>query len=288
VRLISVKQAAIDVRAGAAPLLVVAAGTFAGLAPVLGLDTWVSPAAAVVALLSGASVIRADVLAPARARAAARAVRPLRVRGGGTEYRSVANALQIAAGVWAAPAHVLRSPGAGQYEVVLPDGGTIGLTPCHRSADHDFAVFRSGSDWPWTARPQWGPAEPGERISLVGWLVGSAVSAVQATVDLTAQESQVPGLIAMIGPAPPAGSLRFGSRGCQDRPGGRHPHRCRSTRPAPTGARGRRYGSRDRRAAGSRTRAVAVRGGPSGGPAALRRRLIKALVPDEIPGAAHE
>jgi hypothetical protein len=206
VRLISVKQAAIDVRAGAAPLLVVAAGTFAGLAPVLGLDTWVSPAAAVVALLSGASVIRADVLAPARARAAARAVRPLRVRGGDTEYRSVANALQIAAGVWAAPAHVLRSPGAGQYEVVLPDGGTIGLTPCHRSADHDFAVFRSGSDWPWTARPQWGPAEPGERISLVGWLVGSAVSAVQATVDLTAQESQVPGLIAMIGPAPPAGS----------------------------------------------------------------------------------
>ena len=131
---------------------------------------------------------------------------PVRVRGGGTEYRSVANALQIAAGVWAPPAHVLRSPDAGQYEVVLPDGGTIALTPCHRSADHDFAVFRSGSDWPWTARPQWGPAEPGERISLVGWLVGSAVSAVQATVDLTAQESQVPGLIAMIGPAPPAGS----------------------------------------------------------------------------------
>ena len=130
----------------------------------------------------------------------------MRVCGGGTEYGSVANALQIAAGVWAAPAHVLRSPDAGQYEVVLPDGGTIALTPCHRSADHDFAVFRSGSDWPWTARPQWGPAEPGERISLVGWLVGSAVSAVQATVDLTAQESQVPGLIAMIGPAPPAGS----------------------------------------------------------------------------------
>ncbi|SDP74282.1 Trypsin-like peptidase domain-containing protein [Streptomyces sp. cf386] len=203
-RLFAVRQAAADLRAGAGPLVLVSAGVFAGLAPLLGLDAWVPPAAAAVALLSGVNVIRSDVLAPARARAVARAVRPLHTGAEGSAFRPAANALQIAAGLWIAPAHVLRD--GGEYQVVLPDGATVGLRPLHREGGHDIAVFGSNTDWPWTARPQWSPPEPGERITVVGWLVGSAVATTQAATELTAQESQAPGMVTMIGPAPPSGS----------------------------------------------------------------------------------
>ncbi|MGW5867203.1 trypsin-like peptidase domain-containing protein [Streptomyces sp. NPDC055239] len=205
-RLSTARQKASDLKAGAGPLALVAAGVIAGLAPLLRLDTWVSPAAAVVAMLSGINVIRSDVLAPARSRAVARAVRPLYVGVDeeGSAYRPAANALQIAAGVWAAPRHVLY-PG-GHYQVVLPDGATVVLRPLHHHDDHDIAVFGSGTDWPWTAKPQWGPPEPGERMTMVGWLVGSSVATVRAATDLTAQESQTSGMVIMIGPAPPAGS----------------------------------------------------------------------------------
>ncbi|MFE6160493.1 trypsin-like peptidase domain-containing protein [Streptomyces sp. NPDC056486] len=205
-RLSTARQRASDFKAGGGPLTLVAAGVIAGLAPLLRLDTWVSPAAAVVAVLSGINVIRSEVLAPARSRAVARAVRPLHVGADeeGSTYRPAANALQIAAGVWVAPAHVLYE--GGHYQVVLPDGAAVVLRPLHRHGDHDIAVFGSGVDWPWTARPQWGPPEPGERITMVGWLVGSSVATVRAATDLTAQESQTAGMITMIGPAPPAGS----------------------------------------------------------------------------------
>ncbi|WP_031487116.1 trypsin-like peptidase domain-containing protein [Streptomyces bicolor] len=203
-RRFTVRQVAADLRAGAGPLVLVCAGVFAGLAPLLGLDSWVSPAAAAVALLSGVNVIRSDVLAPARARGVARAVHPLHTGVEGSAFRPVANALQIAAGVWVAPAHVLHEGGG--YQVVLPDGAALRLRPLHREAGQDLAVFGSDTDWPWTARPQWSPPEPGERITVVGWLLGSAVATVQAATDLTAQESQAPGLVTMLGPAPPAGS----------------------------------------------------------------------------------
>ncbi|WP_409062287.1 hypothetical protein [Streptomyces sp. SYP-A7185] len=205
-RLNTARQTARDLKAGASPLALVAAGVTAGLAPLLQLDTWVSPAAAVVAVLSGSKVVQGDVLAPARSRAVARAVRPLYVGADeeGTTYRPAANALQIAAGMWAAPAHVLYD--GGHYQVLLPDGATVALRPLHRHEHHDIAVFGSHAVWPWAVKPQWGPPEPGERITMVGWLVGSKVATVQAAIDLTAQESQTAGMVTMIGPAPPAGS----------------------------------------------------------------------------------
>jgi hypothetical protein len=203
-RLSAARRMAADLKGGAAPLILVTAGVFAGLAPVLGLDTWVSPAAAVIAVLSGANVLRADVLAPMRARTVSRAVRPFLSGPENGPFRSTANALQIGKGVWVAPAHVTHELGA--YRVKLPDGGTLELSLAHLSTDHDIAVFHSSAGWPWVAKPQWDMPEPGDRATLVGWLVGGAVSTVQASLDLTVQESQEPGLVTMLGPAPPPGS----------------------------------------------------------------------------------
>lgn len=207
-RLDRIRQSASDLRAGTGPLALVATSVVAGLAPLLHLDTWVAPAAAVVAVLSGINVIRSDVLAPARSGAVARAVRPLYVgvNEDADTYRPAANALQIAPGVWAAPAHVLNLDSGSRCRVVLPGGAVVALRPLHHDSEHDIAVFASGADWPWRARPHWGPPAPGERITMVGWLVGSSVTTVRAATDLTAQESHTPGRITMIGPAPPAGS----------------------------------------------------------------------------------
>ncbi|MGI5400586.1 trypsin-like peptidase domain-containing protein [Streptomyces sp. CA-135486] len=203
-RLSGARRMAADLRGGAAPLILVTAGVFAGLAPVIGLDTWVSPAAAVIAVLSGTNVLRADVVAPMGARAVSRAVRPLLSGPANGAPRGMANALQIGKGVWVAPAHVTHEGAA--YRVKLPDGGTLELSPAYRSAEHDIAVFHSSDVWPWVAKPQWDMPEPGDRATLVGWLVGGAVSTVQASLDLTVQESQEAGLVTMLGPAPPPGS----------------------------------------------------------------------------------
>ncbi|MGW5866546.1 hypothetical protein ACWFRJ_30720 [Streptomyces sp. NPDC055239] len=111
-----VRQRASDLRAGTGLLALVATSVVVGLAPLLHLDTWVAPAAAVVAMLSGINVIRSDVLAPAHSSAVARAVRPLYVgvHEDADTYRPAANALQIAPGVWVAPAHVLNLDGGSQ------------------------------------------------------------------------------------------------------------------------------------------------------------------------------
>ncbi|MGW5866547.1 hypothetical protein ACWFRJ_30725 [Streptomyces sp. NPDC055239] len=90
--------------------------------------------------------------------------------------------------------------------MVLPGGAAIALRPLHYGSEHDIAVFGSGVDWPWTAKPRWGPPAADERITMVGWLVGSGVTSVRAATDLAAQESHTPVRITMIGPAPPAGS----------------------------------------------------------------------------------
>lgn len=203
-RLSAARQVAADLKGGAAPLTLVTAGVFAGMAPVMGLDTWVSPAAAVIAVLSGINVLRADVLAPMRARAVSRAVRPLLSGPGKGPFRSTSNALQIGKGIWATPAHVTHEGAA--YRVRLPDGAALEMSLAYTSADHDIAVFHSSAVWPWVAKPQRDMPEPGDRATLVGWLVGGAVSTVQASFDLTVQESQEPGLVTMLGPAPPPGS----------------------------------------------------------------------------------
>ncbi|MFI8992688.1 hypothetical protein [Streptomyces sp. NPDC053542] len=203
-RLSVARQLAADMKGEAAPIVLVTAGVFAGLAPLVGLSFWVSPAAALIAMLSGARVLLSDIIAPARARTAARAVRPLHTSGEDGAFRRVANILQIGAGVWVAPAYLAQH--GTRYRVGLPSDESVVLSLRCCNDSQTIAVFHSSADWPWVAKPQESVPEPGDRARVVGWLVGGAISAMQAAVDCTVQESQAPELITMLGPTPPPGS----------------------------------------------------------------------------------
>jgi Trypsin-like peptidase domain len=195
----SLRQAGRAARSGSAAIVLVIASVVSAVAAVTGLTSWVSVAAAVAALLSGAQVIRSELIVPWRIRAAENAT--LRVSGRSSERGlGSGTAFQVATNLWVTAYHIVEDC---DEVVLMIDQQNVPAEILHRDADSDLAVLSVESRWAWRARISSSPPDQGDTIRIVGWTRSGDGPPVQLAFDYLVQGKGEAKMIAVTGPDHP-------------------------------------------------------------------------------------
>ena len=188
-----------------APLTLVAASLVSAGAAIAGLDVWVAIAAAAAAVLSGAQVVRTEIVVPARTRATVRAAVPIRVVGASSQS-IVSTALQYKPGRWLTAAHAVP-PDASAAHLRLADDWAA-ASVIHRDDSADLAVLDCRDAHPWLARLTLEESDEGDTVRVIGWARGAERGAeryVRIALDYTLQSETDAGDLVVTGPNPQVG-----------------------------------------------------------------------------------
>ncbi|MEU5896649.1 MULTISPECIES: trypsin-like peptidase domain-containing protein [unclassified Streptomyces] len=185
-----------------ASVVLVVAGIVAGLTPLVGWHRWASWAALLVTVLSGARVLRAELIVPARKKTLDRATRLC--YGLDDETWRGGTAVQVAAGVWVTAAAVATEQGT---EVRLFDRESLPARTAYSSRGTNIAILHTSADWSPHARATWREPEAGEPLVAVGWTVASTLRPRQLTLDYVVEEIRLPHGVPLAGPLPPPGFM---------------------------------------------------------------------------------
>src|SRR5215207_999070 len=202
-----------------APLTLVAASLVSAGAAIAGLDVWVAIAAAAAAVLSGAQVVRTEIVVPARTRATVRAAVPIRVVGASSQS-IVSTAVQYKPGRWLTAVHAVP-PDAWAAHLRLADDWAA-ASVIHRDDSADLAVLDCRDAHPWLARLTLEESDEGDTVRVIGRARGAERGAeryVRIALDYTLQSERDAGDLVVAGPNPQAGFR--GRRHSTSRPAGR-------------------------------------------------------------------
>jgi hypothetical protein len=162
-------------REAGAPLVLVVVSVLSAVATIVKAEYWVGIAAAVAAVLSGGVVLRAQVLVPARTRAATSACAHVIVDR--PEYTTplAGSATQVAPGIWVTAAHVVNNPAYGADNSTRTihlhlRSGVAKARLVWSDTDADMAVLQCDVPHPWTAPvSRKATFDEGDRVRLVAW-----------------------------------------------------------------------------------------------------------------------
>lgn len=185
-----------------ASVVLVVAGIVAALTPLVGWNQWASWAALLITVLSGARILRTELVVPARKKTLDRATR-LCYGLDGEAWRG-GTAVQVAAGVWITAAAVATEQGT---EVRLFDRGNLPARTAYSSRATNIAILLTSRDWSPHVKATWREPEAGEALIAVGWTVASTLRPRQLTLGYVVEEIRLPHGIPLAGPLPPPGFM---------------------------------------------------------------------------------
>ncbi|WP_160502360.1 trypsin-like peptidase domain-containing protein [Streptomyces sp. BA2] len=185
-----------------ASVVLVVAGILAGLTPLVGWNEWASWAALLITVLSGARILRAELVVPARKKTLDRATR-LCYGLEGEAWRG-GTAVQVSAGVWITAATVATEQGT---EVRLFDRGNVPARTAYSSQEANIAILHTPSVWSPHVKATWREPEAGEAVVAVGWTLTQALTPRQLTLEYVVEEIRLPLGIPLAGPLPPPGFI---------------------------------------------------------------------------------
>jgi hypothetical protein len=187
------------------PLTLVVASLVSASAAVAGLDVWVAIAAAAAAVLSGAQLVRTEIVVPARTKLTLRSAVPVWVaRATGQGIRSTA--VQYKPGRWLTAAHAVPPDGA-EPELRFARDDWVAARVVYRDDSVDLAVLDCPRAYPWMARLTLEVPEEGEMVRVIGWAASAegGERAIRIALDYVVQSETDTEELVVTGPNPQLG-----------------------------------------------------------------------------------
>lgn len=209
-------QTATAARSSSAVLILMTASVISAIAAAIGLTEWVPIMAAITAVISGLSLLRSNVVVPARTRMAEDATAQLLwgaasfMLDGETQYLYTGTCFQIAPGRWMAAADLAQDEDFDVLVRVRVADQWHDAEIVHIDIEKNLAVLMTAAEVSGVAKLARSLPAPGTRITVVGW-AGTARddSPTRATIEYVVQAPVSKNSIVLTGPtAPPRG---FGS-----------------------------------------------------------------------------